>query len=388
MHPILPPLPASPERILVRGVNWLGDAVMTTAALLQLRAAHPRAAITLLTPAKLADLWTGHPAIDGLLTFSAGESAFAVGRRLRKHAFDVGLIFPNSFRSALELWWGRVPHRIGHAGQLRDRLLTVPVPARPGGVPMRKRSRREILELTRSGTRAGHGSGAAGQARAGSLPAAAHHLHQYLHLAARLGANPTPVAPQIAVTQSERDDFRREFGLESRPALPLFGLNPGAEYGPAKRWPVERFIAAAREIQNQRACRWLIFGGKADLDLAGQIDRALRGTSEARPDQAVNLAGRTSLRQLCAGLASCRLVLTNDTGPMHVAAAVGSRVIVPFGSTSASLTGPGLPDDHRHRFVQARAPCAPCFLRTCPIDFRCMNQITAEEIVAAALEVS
>ena len=155
-------------------------------------------------------------------------------------------------------------------------------------------------------------------------------------------------------------------------------MNPGAEYGPAKRWPAERFIAAAQEIQNRTGCRWLVLGGKSDVELAGSIASKLVGS--------VNLAGRTSLRELCAVLKLCRVLLTNDTGPMHVAAALGTPVVALFGSTSPELTGPGLPGGEPAGIVKGDAPCAPCFLRECPIDFRCMLGIETSRVVAAVLQ--
>jgi heptosyltransferase-2 len=162
---------------------------------------------------------------------------------------------------------------------------------------------------------------------------------------------------------------------------PIFGLNPGAEYGPAKRWPIEKFTAAAKEIQQRTSCAWILFGGKNDAPIANQTDSALRTPHSALR----NLCGQTSLRELMALLKLCRVLLTNDTGPMHVAAALGTPVVVPFGSTSPELTGPGLPGDPRHRLLKSDAPCSPCFLRECPIDFRCMNGISVESVVEAVL---
>ena len=161
---------------------------------------------------------------------------------------------------------------------------------------------------------------------------------------------------------------------------PILGLNPGAEYGPAKRWPAERFIAAAREIQQRTNCFWLILGGKADLPLAETIHSAI-----ASAPSPLNLAGQTSLRELMAVLKLCCALLTNDTGPMHLAAALGTPVVVPFGSTAPALTGPGLPGDPRHQLLSSAAPCSPCFRRTCPVDFRCMTGITVERVVAAVM---
>jgi heptosyltransferase-2 len=161
------------------------------------------------------------------------------------------------------------------------------------------------------------------------------------------------------------------------------GVNPGAEYGPAKRWPIENYLAAAREIHRRTGCGWLVLGGANDARAAGKLEASL-SCSKA---PVVNLAGRTSLRELCAVLKVCRLVLTNDTGPMHLAAALGTPVVAPFGSTSPELTGPGLPGNDLHRVITAGVPCSPCFRRTCPIDFRCMTQISPRDVVQQALQV-
>ena len=182
------------------------------------------------------------------------------------------------------------------------------------------------------------------------------------------------------VSPDEIEAAKKKFGLEQI-TQPVFGLNPGAEYGPAKRWPVERFIAAAREIQKRTNCLWLIFGGKGDVAIANQIESETQNSKL----QTQNLAGKTTLRELMALLKLCRVLLTNDSGPMHVAAALGTPVVVPFGSTSPELTGPGLPGDPRHRLLKSDAPCSPCFLRECPIDFRCMNGISVERVVEAVL---
>ncbi len=215
------------------------------------------------------------------------------------------------------------------------------------------------------------------------IPAAAHQIHEYLHLAAALGASPEPLPPQLVVTPEEIEAVNKKFIL-AEVKRPIFGLNPGAEYGPAKRWPVDKFIAAAREIQHRTHCTWLMFGVQSDAALGSRIESAI-----ASPPNAVfNLAGKTSLRELMALLKVCRVLLTNDSGPMHVAAALGTPVVVPFGSTSPELTGPGLPGDPLHRLLKSDAPCSPCFRRECPIDFRCMNGISVERVVEAVLEVA
>jgi len=359
-----------PRRILVRGVNWLGDAVMTTPALLRLRERFPEAHITLLTPEKLRELWLHHPAINETISFAANENLFSVAERLRAKRFDLALVLPNSPRSVLEAWMARIPARVGYARAWRNWFLTEAVPTRMGHVRMHKRTPAEISKLISTGQ----------SATRVSIPASAHQIHEYLHLVAALGANPQPLAPQLEITTEEINAARDKFGLTSISG-PVFGLNPGAEYGPAKRWPAARFNAAAREIQQRTGCTWLIFGGKADVPVAERIAMESRAALHAP----CCVAGQTSLRELMALLKLCRVLLTNDTGPMHVAAALGTPVVVPFGSTSPELTGPGMPGEPRHQLIKSDVPCAPCFLRECPIDFRCMNDITAERVVAAVL---
>ncbi len=377
---------AEGEKLLVRGVNWLGDAVMTTPALLRLREAKPTAQITLLTPTKLTELWEHHPAIDNVISFAPDESLWHLARRLREFRFLTGLVLPNSPRSALELWLARIPKRVGYNRPWRRWCLTNAIPLPPGYTPMRQRSVLEIRRLVRM---------SAGAPSDISMPAEAHHLYLYLHLAAALGATAEPTTPLIQVTPQEIQAIteRLKFSPLLAAGQPLCGLNAGAEYGPAKRWPPERFIAAASAIQQQTGCCWLILGGPGDVELAAQIAAGLRdrllhdqSNSSGRPGQgSINLAGATTLRDLCAILKSCRVLLTNDSGPMHLAAALGTRVVALFGSTSPKLTAPGLPGDSQHCLVQGQVPCAPCFRRVCPIEYRCLNAITVERVVAAVI---
>lgn len=424
-----PPYSAvNPRRILVRGVNWLGDAVMTTPALLRLRERFPDAEIVILTPEKLANLWRDHPAVDEVIYFEPGEGVISVANHLRtgpfqqfvehrpkrreagraayqeaattggtlaqavgkvvirmsedtvkdikearNQAFDLALVLPNSPRSALEVFLARIPQRIGYARPWRNIFLTHAIPPRAGAMKMHKRTPAEIKAAITS----------PGQASRVTHHASAHQIHEYLHLVAALGANPEPLAPLLFVKHEEVDAARKKFGLETSSGL-FFGLNAGAEYGPAKRWPADRFIAVARQIQSKTNCIWLLFGGKGDVTTNGQIAALLHAAHVPYHD----LAGKTSLRELMALLTCCAVLLTNDTGPMHVAAALGRPVVVPFGSTSPELTGPGLPGDPRHQLLKSNAPCAPCFLRECPIDLRCMNGIGVERMVDAVLQVT
>jgi heptosyltransferase-2 len=202
-----------------------------------------------------------------------------------------------------------------------------------------------------------------------------------LHLAATLGASPEPLPPRIDVTDGEMETAREKFDLTPTKGRPWFGLNPGAEYGPAKRWPAERFVATACALQKKTRCRWAILGGVCEFALAETISGEI---ARATGEPTLNLTGLTSLRELAAVLKICDLVLTNDTGPMHLAAAVGAPVVAIFGSTSPELTGPVF--SARAKVVRCDAPCSPCFRRECPIDLRCLRGIETDQVVAAALD--
>ncbi len=370
--PVGPPI----RRIVVRSVNWLGDAVMTTPALMRLREALPDTEIHLLSPQKLAALWLAHPAVDRVVAFGPGEGIWQVSRRIRREGADVSLILPNSLRSALEPWLARVPRRIGIATRGRRWWLTGAVEPDPRAARMRKRSPEEI----RAGLQ---------EARAipPTPPPESHHTRHYLRLVGVLGADPTPIAPVLRVTDDERTAMQATLmaalppGARDQAEAGWIGINPGAEYGPAKRWPAENFGRLLQDLR-ARGCRLpvVVFGGGADVEAARLV--ASHGSGNV-----VNLAGRTGLRELMAAMTRLRVLVTNDTGPMHVAAALGVPVVVPFGSTSPELTGPGLPGDPRHHLLRAGVPCAPCFLRQCPIDLRCLTRISPDQVTDAVMLV-
>ncbi len=363
------------KRLLIRGTNWLGDAVMTTPALMRLREKFPDAHIALLTPEKLAQLWLHHPAVDEVILFSPRCGVFATAGKLRAGKFDAALVLPNSPRSAVEVLLAGIPKRIGYARPLRNFLLTQTVRPRPDAVKMRKRTVSEIRALIGKNPLAGISERPEGGKLGG-----AHQSREYLHLAATLGANPEPLAAKLVITPEEVEAARQKFGLTSVPN-PILGLNAGAEYGPAKRWPIDRYIAAAKEIQKRTNCAWILFGGNKDTDLATRIQRSL---GEGRA--VFNIAGKSSLRELMSLMKLCRVFLTNDTGPMHVAAALGVPVVAIFGSTSPELTGPLSASGSRVQILASDAACSPCFLRECPIDFRCMNGISVEAVAEAVLK--
>jgi heptosyltransferase-2 len=346
-------------RILIRGTNWIGDAVMTMPAVQRLRELEPDAHLALLCPAKLHDLWRHNIHLNEIIPFDDQPNL----RQLREKYFHVAIIFPNSFRSAYECWRAGIPQRIGFAGHWRRHLLTTVVEEPPAEQVVY----RDITVAGKTFQRK-------------VFPTVRHQAHRYLDLIARLGGNHDIVYPKIWVAPGEIPALSKFVREGSRP---FFGLIAGAEYGPAKRWFPDRFAEVAARVSAEVPCRWLLLGGPGDVAIAGQIEDQLRAT--LGDDRAVvNVAGKTTLLELCELVKCCRLVLTNDTGPMHITSAIGTPLVAIFGSTSAALTGPLGP---HAVIVKADVECTPCFFRECPIDFRCMKSITVERVTAAVLKL-
>ncbi len=326
-----------PFRILVRSPNWLGDAVMSVPAVQDIAAGMPDARVTVLSPAKLADLWREVPGVADVLTIPAGAGVATVAALVRKAgSFDVAVLLPNSLRAALEVWLAGVPRRVGFLGHRRRWLLNQIVddedPSAPkGGDPRRNQTFR------------------------------------YLRLAEAIGAKTLPVRETPLPPRHERGGWLR------------IGLCPGAEYGPTKRWPAERFAEAARLVAAERACEWTIFGVAKDAPYAATI-------AEALGERCENLVGKTTLAELMGALRRCDALLTNDTGTMHLAAYLGVPVAAVFGSTDPLLTAPLVPAD-RLRILRRQVECSPCFLKECPLDLRCLHAVTAADAAASVIEL-
>ena len=316
-------------RILIRGSNWLGDAVMSIPAVRAIKRGRVDAHVTILTPAKLAEVWKSVAEVDEIVTIEPGESVFAVAKKLRGK-FEVAILFPNSLRVALEVWLAGIPRRVGYPGHHRRALLDQVF------APKKKKK---------------------------DLRPPPHQVHQYLALAEFVGAD-----IQGALEQpGEKPRVTN--------ARPIIGLCPGAEYGPAKRWLPERFAEVVRTVQERTNAEWKVFGVEKDRPISDAII-----STAAVP--CTDLVGKTSLAQLMDELRTCDLLLTNDTGTMHLATLLGVPTVSIFGSTEPTLTGPLGP---HHRVLRHHVACSPCFLRDCPIDFRCMTAIGVPEVVEAVL---
>jgi heptosyltransferase-2 len=335
-----------PFRILVRTSNWLGDAVMSAPALRAIKRGRPDAHLTVFTPASLAPLWKLIDEVDEIIPMN-GKSLFSTARSLRRHGrFDAAVLFPNSLRSALEVWLGGIPRRIGYRGHFRAWLLNQIVRERGKPKPPPHQSIRYLQIARELGADVDDESvGEAGDASSARI------FHRDASSVPYRSPNPAPV----------------------NPAKQRLGLCPGAEYGPAKRWLPERFAEVAKSIAEQYKAEWVLLGTAKDKETGDQIAAALG-------NQCVNRVGQTTIDQLIEELATCRLLLTNDTGTMHLAALLGLPTIAIFGSTEPGLTGPL---GNRNVILRHHVECSPCFLRECPIDFRCMKAVTVDEVIGA-----
>jgi len=337
------------ERIVIRSSNWLGDAVMSVPAVRAIKRGLDGVHVAVLTPEKLADVWRLVPEVDeviafppapgrGLLRTLAGMvHVFRVAKLIRRRGFTTGIVFPNSLRTGLEMWLARIQRRVAYPGHAwRSALLT------------------QVIREEKSSPVTGPGR---------------HQVFHYLRLAEFLGASVEPEAsfgfPKVGSTHVPA-------------TLARIAVCAGAEYGPAKRWPPERYAAVVQAMSDSVACRWQFVGTAKDRPVAAEIAAFCEN-----PANIANLCGETTLAQLIAILRESDVLLTNDTGTMHLAALLGVRTVAIFGSTEPALTGPL---GSGHTVVRKRAECSPCFLRECPIDFRCMKEIESATVIAAVRE--
>jgi len=341
--------PNQPGRILVRGTNWVGDAVMTLPACVALASACPQAQIEVLAKPWVAAVYEASPAVSRVITLDdkqAHAGAFGLWRlsqELKARRYDWAVLLQNAFQAALLAWLARVPVRLGYASDARGPLLTHAVARTP-----RVRSMHETA--------------------------------YYLHILAQAGlleAEPPALGVPPALDLSPRDQgwaegFLAGEGLESGR---LLGIAPGASFGPAKCWPVERFAAAARQLAGQGFQAVLLFGSGAEAAATRAVAQGLEGL------KVIDLAGRTGLAQALALLGRLDLFLTNDSGLMHAAAALGVPTVAVFGSTNPLTTAPLGP---WVELVRHPVECSPCLKPVCPRDLRCFTAISAEEVVRAA----
>jgi heptosyltransferase-2 len=340
------------RRIVIRGPNWLGDAVMCEPALSQVRTLFPQAEITLLVKPGIADLLAQHPEVNRTLVYDdRGRHAGLVGKWtlaavLRRHRFDLAILFQNAFEAALISFLAGIPRRFGYATDGRTLLLTDPVT-----VPPRTAQR--------------------------------HQVEYYWDLLKPLGGHGPAPAPRLFVTPDESALIAgRLADAGIGPSDPVIGVNPGSTYGHAKRWLPDRYAEvvnrAVTDVQGRSGARVgvAILGAKGEEPLGKAIADQIK-------TRTVVCSGQTTVRELMALVKRCQLFLTNDTGPMHVAAAFKVPLVAVFGPTDWQTTSPFGVDA---QLVRQPVSCAPCLLRECPIDHRCMTGVTVEQVYDAVVQ--
>jgi heptosyltransferase-2 len=343
---IAPPPLDSVEKILVRGVNWIGDTILSLPAIEGLRRLLPEASITFLVKDHLRSLFSSAPWAKEVLVLPQGSGMSLLSgesriiRRITSERYDLALILPRSPRAALLPYLAGVRYRIGYACNGRSILLTHGI--------------KETGKLLRC-----------------------HQADYYYHLVQFLGDCGERQLPRLYISRDDdawAESFYNHAGISRHEVVIAF--NPGSTYGPAKCWPPARYIELARRVLSLPRNRLLLVGGADNAPLIDYIYLSLGR-------RAIKAVGKELIR-LAALLKRCDSIITNDTGPMHVAAAVGIPVIAIFGSTDPCTTSPLGP---LSRIIRREAKCSPCLTRHCPHDdHRCMEAISVDEVEAALAE--
>lgn len=333
------PLNFEPKNIIIRMPNWLGDLVMATPILEDVKTQWPSAKITAMCQSNVAGMLKENPYINEIFSFKKPNGWLPRDKdrdiltTLRHGNYDLGILLTNSFSSALWFWRGNVNYRVGYTGHFRSLLLS-------NAVSYPKNIESQHLVIT------------------------------YKMLLEHLGVPLSETKPTLYVSEKERkaaQDLLASHGIAFGDIV--VGINPGAAFGSAKCWLPDRFRAVTQKLMEFPHVKVVYFGDQAGLSLVNDICAEM-------PDRVVNLAAKTNLRELIALIQLCNVFLTNDSGPMHIAAALGTPLLALFGSTSDVKTGPYL----NGKVIHKRVECSPCYKRECPIDFRCMRSITSNEV--------
>ncbi len=333
----------------MRATNWVGDAVMSLPALRAIRERFPAAEISILAKPWVAGLYRRESFCNRLIPYSAPDfvSKWRVARELRAAKFDCAILLQNAFEAAAIAFVAGIPERVGYARDGRSALLTkgIAVP-RPGEIARHQRF--YYLELLR---------------RAGIITCV------------------NDQRPSSDLIRLEGASAAHGDGIIRFHKLGLgdyvIGVSPGAAYGSAKRWLPERFAETANRVASDLGATVAIFGSKDERELCEAVAAAIHV-------KAWNFAGETTLAEFIDMAAACRVYLTNDSGAMHIASALGVPTVAVFGATDDIATGPTGP---LARVIREQVECSPCLLRECPIDHRCMTRVDSARVAEAALDL-
>jgi heptosyltransferase-2 len=325
-------------KIVVRAPNWIGDAVLSIPALFSMQKNFPDAEIWVAASEWTLGIFAPLDWTRGTITLSNKNNYKNIqldAQKLKEHNFDIGILFTNSFGSALQFSLAKIPQRWGYARDGRHLLLT-------------KRVRTSPLEAPR------------------------HHIQYYLSLISKLGLETESPRLDFPLTEnavSQTKNLFRSLSIDTN--KPIIILSPGASYGPAKRWPESFFSRLATLLQSNHDAEVLIIGSETDKEIAATIT----ATMSKKP---IDLTGQTTLSQLAGSISQSVLFITNDSGPMHLANALKVPVIAIFGPTDPRITGPF---QKPSKALKSQVPCWPCSYRECPFEHQCMTQISPEMVL-------
>jgi heptosyltransferase-2 len=335
------------DNILIRGTNWIGDAVMTLPAVAAIRSAFPRARITMLAKPWVADIFRLCPDVDEVMVYErpgahdGPAGIFRLAGDLRKRDFDAAILLQNAIEAAIIALLAGIPVRAGYNSDGRGLLLTHPV--------VRTKAVRQV-----------------------------HQTDYYLEMVKALGCRP---AGRDALLAPGKEDERLADALIVQHGLQdsrlLVGMAPGAAYGPAKKWFPDRYQLVADKLGDGFAAQIILFGSSDDHDTAAAVQMRAKYPM-------VDLTGKTSLREAMALMSRCRLFISNDSGLMHVAAALGVPTVAIFGSTNPVTTSP---PGRNHVIIYKDVACSPCLKTDCPTDFQCMDLIGVDDVYEAAVRM-
>jgi heptosyltransferase-2 len=333
----------SVSRLVVRTPNWLGDAVLALPALAALRRHFAHAHLTIAAVPGVAPMFREQTDVDPDAVVEVSENLREAVAMFQGGGFELGILFPNSFRSAWSMRRAGIPSRWGYPTSARGWMLT----------------RRSVPERT---------------------PGVLHQSDYFRGLVRGLGIPCSDDPPHLRVSVQSAE--RAHALLTQRGIAPdreLIAFAPGAAYGDAKQWIPERVAAVAARLVRDRDATCVMLGASHDRLVARAIESWVRAHAPDASARVIDLVGRTTLGALAGVTARCRLFVSNDSGAMHLAAALGRPVVAMFGPTDERATGPV----GRHEVITAHAFCRPCMLRDCPIDHRCMKRISVDHVLAA-----
>jgi heptosyltransferase II len=336
-----PPRPTSVSRLVIRPPNWLGDALLALPAMSALRAQFPNAHLVVAATPVVAALFREETAVkpDALIEITVKSREIVAA--LRAGHFDLGVLFPNSFHSAWQLRQARVPERWGYGTSARGWLLT-----------------QRSSHVRTDGVQ--------------------HQADYYRALVRGLGIACDDRLPRLSVSPQSAAQARALLA-QAGSDRPLIGFAPGAAYGQAKQWPPDRVAEVAARLVRDRDATCVVLGAAHDRAASRAIESWLRVNAPEAAGRVIDLVGRTSLGTLAGVLSRCDVVTSNDSGAMHLAAALGRPVVAIFGPTDERATRPL----GTHEIVSEAVFCRPCLLRDCPIDHRCMKRVSVDRVHAA-----